>query len=288
MRACIASRCGASLGAWAISGEVGVDDGEGLRARTMREHRGHEAAAVGAAPLRIGVLEVLADVPQPAAPSSASHSACSSTSPSECATTPCVCGTRTPAEHDEVTGAEGMHVEAGADPHAAHGAGCAPRARSTAAASARSSAVVTFRFAGGPLDQQRAARRPTPGPGPHRSGSARRRAPHPGPRTGRVAEHLRGQCAPQPAALLGPQHLRRHRIATRLVGALEGIGVAHGQQPADRCSRTPLSRRSQVLRIRQGRAASCTSTQSAGVGAVLDRAPGRAHRLAALRAAGRW
>ena len=49
--------------------------------------------------------------PSPAAPSSASTSACSSTSPSECATTPWLCGTRTPPSITRVAGTEGMHVE---------------------------------------------------------------------------------------------------------------------------------------------------------------------------------
>ena len=88
--------------------------------------------------------------PSPAAPSSASISACRSTSPSECATSPGWWRSRTPPRHDVIAWTEAMHVVAAADSHR-----CLPSTASAAFANGRSAGRVTLMLSARALDQPR-------------------------------------------------------------------------------------------------------------------------------------
>ena len=103
---------------------------------------------------------MLADIAEPAAPSSASHSACSSTSPSECATTPRSQGTRTPPSITLVARPEGMDVEPAA--HPVRHVPALPWLRMNPA-SARSPGSVTLIFRALPRDQARPVSQPLHG-----------------------------------------------------------------------------------------------------------------------------
>ena len=81
-------------------GDLGDDGGVHVADRRMsfpqqRHHLSQQNPAV-VARTRAAIGKVAADVAKPAAPSNASHSACSNTSPSEWATSPRACGMRTP------------------------------------------------------------------------------------------------------------------------------------------------------------------------------------------------
>ena len=185
-RARIASRCGPIRGASASTVMSALTTRQPASASIVTT-ASTKPRAGGAAPARIGIREMHADVAEPAAPSSASHSACRTTSPSECATHAMIMRNAHAAQHHVIARPESMHVDARADSHAGPDVP-APTPRRAASIAATSVEIRRRRdldFVGEAGHQPRPHRDPPiRWPAPRRSGRGRR-GPAPAPRAAR-------------------------------------------------------------------------------------------------------